>query len=325
MNTFEKRLFVSKNMDKKNQWLANKLGVHIRKIQEYRALIKSGGFKPVPEVGVGSLVEKIKTGEHLKDLQKPKPRKIVKGEKLEKILFIPDCHFPYQDYAGFNLMMEVAKDFKPDHVIILGDFIDMYSVSSHDKNPKRTGRLEEEITASVKALWRVKALGAKNNVYIEGNHENRLARYLMNKAPELWDRINIPTVLALDKLGFEFIPYRSHYQLGKLFLTHDTGKAGVYAHKQALDAFHRSVIIGHTHRMGYIIQGDASGDKHVGAMFGWLGDEKQVDYMHNINAIKDWTLGFGVGYLNPKNGFVYIVPVPIVKYTCVVEGKLYSI
>lgn len=325
MNTFQKRLFVSENMDKPNQFLANKLGVHIRKIQEYKALIRSGGFNPVPELGVGQLVQKLESGEHLKSLKKPPKARVSKGEKLEKILFIPDCHFPYQDYLGFELMMNAAKDFKPDHVIIMGDFIDMYSVSSHDKNPKRAGRLEEEITASVDALWKVKALGAKNNVYIAGNHEDRLTRYLMNKAPELWDRINIPTVLALDKLGFEYVPYRSHYQLGKLFLTHDTGKAGVYAHKQALDAFHRSVVIGHTHRMGYIIQGDASGDKHVGAMFGWLGDEKQVDYMHNINAIKDWTLGFGIGYLNPKTGFAYIVPVPIVKHTCVVEGKLYTI
>lgn len=323
---------VMRNMGKSNAWLAVKTGVSTRTVREYKSEIKREKLtvkklneKYDVEIGVGEVVNKLKTGEHLKGIKAPpKNFKITKGETLEKILFIPDCHFPYQDYAGFELMMTVAKDFKPDHIIIMGDFIDMYSVSSHDKNPKRAGRLEEEITASVDALWRIKALGAKNNVYIAGNHEDRLTRYLMQKAPELWDRINIPTVLALDKLGFQYVPYRSHYQLGKLFLTHDTGKAGVYAHKQALDAFHRSVIIGHTHRMGYIIQGDASGDKHVGVMLGWLGDEKQVDYMHNINAIKDWTLGFGVGYLNPKTGFVYVVPVPIVKYTCVVNGKLYT-
>lgn len=275
--------------------------------------------------GISAPIKRLSVGAHLQGMKAPpKGRKPSKGGVLERILFIPDCHFPYQDAIAFDLMMEAANDFKPDHVIILGDFIDMYSVSAHDKNPKRAMRLEEEITASVNALWRVKGLGAKNNVYISGNHEDRLTRYLMQKAPELWDRINVPTVLALDKLGFEYVPYKSHYKIGKLFATHDTGKAGYNAHKQALDAFHRSVIIGHTHRMGYTVQGDADGDKHVGAMFGWLGDVKQVDYMHNINAVKDWTLGFGIGYLNPKTGYVYLVPVPIVNYSCVVEGKLYQ-
>ncbi len=44
--------------------------------------------------------------------------------------------------------------------------------------------------------------------------------------------------------------------------------------------------------------------------------------MHRIKAIKDWTLGFGIGYLDTKTGIVYLSPVPIVKGTCMIEGKL---
>lgn len=270
-------------------------------------------------------LKRMASGLHLAGIKAtPKSRETKKGGKLEKILFIPDCHFPFQDELAFNLMMEAAKDFKPDHVVICGDFIDMYSVSAHDKNPKRAMQLELEITASVDALWRVKGLGAKTNVFVSGNHEDRLNRYLMQKAPELFGLINIETVLALDKLGFTYVPYKSDYKLGKLRITHDTGKAGYNAHKQALDAYHRSVVIGHTHRIGYMVQGDADGDKHVGAMFGWLGNAKEVDYMHSINVKKDWALGFGIGYLNPENDYVYLVPIPIVNYSCVVEGKLYT-
>ena len=247
-----------------------------------------------------------------------------KEVELEKILFIPDCHFPYEDKTAFDIMLSAGKDFKPDHVVVLGDFVDMYSVSSHSKDPRRAGKLEQEISESIEGLRKVKKLGAKNNVFISGNHEDRLTRYLMEKAPELYDRITIPGVLCLDDLGFEFVPYKEDYKLGKLRMTHDTGKAGANAHKQAVDAYHRSVVIGHTHRMAYIVQGDAEGDKHVGAMFGWLGNAKKVDYMHSINVKKDWTLGFGVGYLNPKTGYVYITPVPIVNYTCVVEGRFYQ-
>lgn len=307
------------------------LGVNDRTIRQYKAdvardridgrvnttLMESKG-------GVNSLLSRIKNEQPLRKIRTVEKKTIHVGEKLERMLFIPDCHVPYHDVLAFELMMKVAKDFKPDHVVILGDFIDMYSVSSHDKNPKRVSQMNDEVVKANEELWRIKGLGAKNNVFIAGNHEDRLNRYLIQKAPSLYDSISIPSVLGLDKVGFEYVPYRSHYQLGKIYITHDTGKAGVYSHKQALDAFHRSIVIGHTHRFGMIIQGDANGDKHVGAMFGWLGDVKQVDYMHNINAIKDWTLGFGLGYMNPKNGYVYLQPVPIVRYSCVVDGKLYE-
>ena len=50
----------------------------------------------------------------------------------------------------------------------------------------------------------------------------------------------------------------------------------------------------------------------------------EIDYMSRAKATKDWTLGFGIGYLHPKTGVAYMVPVPIVNYTCLVEGKFYQ-
>ena len=55
-----------------------------------------------------------------------------------------------------------------------------------------------------------------------------------------------------------------------------------------------------------------------------VGDAEAADYMHHMKARKDWALGFGIGYLDEKTGLVYIVPVPIVNRTCVLEGKLYT-
>jgi len=43
---------------------------------------------------------------------------------LERILFIPDVHRPFHDRAAWKLMLRAAKDFKPDILIILGDFAD---------------------------------------------------------------------------------------------------------------------------------------------------------------------------------------------------------
>lgn len=243
---------------------------------------------------------------------------------LETILIIPDSHHPFEDKRAYELMMSVAKDIKPEHVVILGDFADFFGVSSHSKNPNRALKLKEEVDYTVERLEEVKALGAKNNVFIAGNHEDRLQRYLQDKAPELFNFISLPKILQLDRLGFKYIPYKQHYTLGKMNFTHDTGTAGRYAHYKALDAFQHNVVIGHTHRLGYAVEGSATGERHCGVSMGWLGDVTEVDYMHRVKATRDWALGFGVGQLDPKTGNVYLSPIPIVNYSCSVNGKLYK-
>lgn len=247
--------------------------------------------------------------------------------KLEKILIWPDTHFPYEDKKAVELVLQVGKTINPKHVILLGDIADFYAVSSHSKDPLRALKLDEEIASVKKGLDRIKSIGAKNYVYISGNHENRLERYLQEKAPELFRILTIPGILDLDKKGFSYVPYRESYTLGKMHFTHDTGTAGRYAHYKSMDAFQSNVVIGHTHRVGYTVEGSALGERHVSAMFGWLGDKSQVDYMHKVKIARDWSLGFGMGYLDPKNGHVHLSPIPIVEdgrfYTCVVEGKLY--
>lgn len=242
--------------------------------------------------------------------------------KLEKILFIPDVHVPYEDKDAFQLMLKAAGVFGPDHVILLGDFQDFYDVSNHSKDPNRRFKLSEEVECGKARLDQIIKLGAKNNVYVAGNHEDRLERYLRDKAPELFNFISIPKVLELDKKGFKYVPYKDSYKIGKLNITHDTGNAGRHAHQKSLDDFQHNIIIGHTHRLGYAVEGNANGERHVAAMFGWLGNVEDVDYMHRIKAIRNWTHGFGIGYLEPKSGTVYVLPVPIINGTCLVEGKL---
>jgi Icc-related predicted phosphoesterase len=245
--------------------------------------------------------------------------------KLEKILLIPDTHVPYHDRKAFELVLKVGKVLKPQHVIVGGDFIDNYSVSSHDKNPNRALKLKEEVEETIKELKRIKDIGAKNNVFLGGNHEDRLERYLMQKAPELYNIISTPKILELDKMGFKYVPYKQTYKIGKLGTTHDLGKAGRTAHLKALDDYQNNIAIFHTHRIGYAIEGDVEGNRHVGAMLGWLGDVNAVDYKHRAMAQKEWALGFGIAYLNPKTGVVYLTPVPIIEYTCLIEGKLISL
>lgn len=245
--------------------------------------------------------------------------------QLEKILIVPDTHVPYHDKKAWELMLSVAKAVKVDHVITLGDLADFYGVSSHSKDPNRALKLEEEIEETKKAIGQLAALKPKSFVFIEGNHEDRLKRYLQDKAPELFHLVSTQKVLELSKHKIKFIPYKQSFKLGKMNFTHDVGNGGRFAAHKALDTFQHNIITGHTHRISYVVEGNAQGERHLSTTLGWLGDADAVDYMHKVKISRDWSLGFGIGYLDKKTGNVHVQPVPIVNYTSVVEGKLFKI
>lgn len=241
--------------------------------------------------------------------------------RLKRILFVPDTHAPYHDKKAFALMLKAARKFKPDVVVVQGDFADFYAVSGHDKDPRRAQNLDYEVGVVKERLRELTALNPERKIYVCGNHEDRLERYLIQRAPALFGTVKVPEVLGLRESFWEFVPYKRSLKLGKLNLTHDTGTAGQNAHRQAMDTFQGSVTIGHTHRMEYTVKGRAEGAGQVGAMFGWLGDFDSIDYMHRMQAKRNWVHGFGIGFMEP-NGVVHLQPIPIVNGKCVVQGEL---
>ncbi len=251
---------------------------------------------------------------------------------IETLLIFPDLHAPYHDEKALQLVLKAGKALRPDQCIILGDWADFYAVSGHDKDPTRLARLEDEVRSAQECLDRVKALGAKKNVFISGNHEWRLERYLMSKAPELYNIISTPRILELKEKGFHYVPYRQSYSVGNMRFTHDVGPSGLHAATKSMAALGRNVVIGHCHRMEYVVQGTLDGARHVGISLGWLGDTQAAeDYMHLDKMAKDWTLGFGVGYHDTVTGFVTVQPVPILPgakgetYCAIVGGKRVAI
>jgi predicted phosphodiesterase len=261
-----------------------------------------------------------------------KLQKILK-QRLAKILFVPDSHHPYVDEVAWSVMLEAAKGWKPDIVVVLGDFIDCYQISAHQKDLKRRPSFEEEVDAGSFALKQLEDLKPSVQIYIEGNHENRLDRLLTSE--ETRDKLipliqvgaikvqRIPDILKLKDRGWHYVDYKQHYKLGKLHVTHDCGKAGMNAHMDAEATFQSNAVIGHTHRLGYSVRGNMKEEHHVGAMFGWLGDPDQAEYMHRAKALREWAHGFGIGYMDAEDN-VYLVPVPIFNGKCLVEGKIYT-
>lgn len=252
-------------------------------------------------------------------MSNPKPPSA--ASSVEKVFFVPDLHCPYNDKKATELMFDAMSVFKPDTVVIIGDFIDCFSVSRWAKDPTRAKTLKQEAEAGKAYLDRIKA---RRKIFIAGNHEDRLSRYIQENASALVDFVDIPSLLDLKEKGWEYIPYKHSTKIGKVHLTHDVGSAGRYNVYKALDTFQSSVVTGHTHRLAYVVEGDATGKQQVSCQFGWLGDVKQIDYMHSVSAKRNWALGFGIGYHQTKTGYVHLVPVPVVNYTVAIEGKVLS-
>jgi predicted phosphodiesterase len=240
---------------------------------------------------------------------------------MKRVFFIPDCHIPYVDRMAWAVMTNALRAFRPDVLVVLGDFIDCHAVSSHSKDPLRPLRLADEIEGVHVYLDELDAVGVPEKVFVLGNHEDRLRRYLWDRAPALFGCVSVPQLLRLSERDWEVVEYGDGRWVGKVYCTHDMGKSGKYAVKQALADAGCNIVIGHLHRMEVTYDGSALGDTHVGACFGWLARvDVATDYKKRLLAMKEYQLGFGVGYLE-DDGTVHLSGVPIVDGHCVLEGE----
>lgn len=281
-----------------------------------RQKFRRAGVKPIP---TSSLLNSETITYRVVSTPAPPPSSLV------RFGIIPDVHHPNGHSQAYSLTLRAMQAFQPEGLVVLGDFADADSLSAHPRTQKGADDFKYEVDSVCKELdilERLKpAAGWRFKKYIEGNHEWRLQRYLARNAQALMGMLSIQQCFGLHERGWEFTPYMQHTNVGKVNFTHDTGTAGMNAHRQARDVFMGSAVIGHTHRLAYEIRGVWGGPPVVTAMFGWLGDATKITYVHQAQAAM-WPLGFGLGYWDTASDLVYLVPVPVVNGTCLVEGKL---
>lgn len=240
---------------------------------------------------------------------------------LKRVLLLPDAHTPYHDKRALEglIIGKVLPAFQWDTVCILGDWWDNYSISSHFKTPTRERSWKRESEYGKRLLTEFDKYKIRRKIQIRGNHERWLEKILAEKVPELYEQFMAKT---RKTSGWEIVEYMDSTRIGKLHVTHDIGHSGLNSAQQSLAACGDNIAIGHNHNMTYVVRGNAKGECHVGVSFGWLGNYKKIDYRHRMRARRDWCLGFGIGYMRP-NGIVHVQPVPIIKYSCVIEGRLF--
>lgn len=221
------------------------------------------------------------------------------------VLPIGDCHVSDDEsnLERFELLSKFIVDKKPDYIIIMGDFLTLNCLSNWDKNKRakmENKRYKKEIDIGNKVLDIIfsdlKQLQSKQKkqkikqykpklVYLEGNHENRLTRYL-EYDPTFEGFISIRKDLCLDKRGIEYISYGEYYYINGIGFTHipfnsSREISGVDITKKASMVIVDSCVFAHTHRLE-MSNYHKQGQKHLqqivtcGCFF-----EKHEDYVKN--------------------------------------------
>lgn len=106
--------------------------------------------------------------------------------KLDNGLVIvgSDIHIPFQDDRAVRAFVKYCKEKQPEVVVLNGDVLDMFMLSKFTKGEGRNPL--EEITMCQGFFESLrKALPNSDIYYVIGNHENRLEKYVLSKAPEL--------------------------------------------------------------------------------------------------------------------------------------------
>ena len=126
---------------------------------------------------------------------------------MERTALLYDVHAPYHEPDAYNLALDYLKALKPkvNRIVLAGDYADFYQISFW-KNDEKRMEFEDEVDEVGSMLQDLRRKFYRVPIdYLEGNHEQRLFRYLRDKAPDLAFRNSIEDVLGLRKRNINYI------------------------------------------------------------------------------------------------------------------------
>lgn len=207
--------------------------------------------------------------------------------KTGEVLIGSDIHFPYQDDKAVKAFRNYCKSLQPALIILNGDLLDFYKLSRFSKSPEGKNPAEEiEMCRSFLSGLR-KDCPNSAIYYTIGNHETRLAKYILDNAPQIACLVdNVFNIIRTDEFNVKGC---ASLTLNDTFVfKHGTrlgNKSGLSAIKE-LEAHYLSGATGHTHRLARF------STRKSGRRFVWFetGCLCYLNPEYMMNA--DWEQGF---------------------------------
>ena len=246
---------------------------------------------------------------------------------MKKIVVISDLQVPYHDERAVRNVASFIRRFKPDQVITIGDEIDLPQISRWTEGTP--GWFEQSLgsdrDATVEILWELQVTDM-----IRSNHTDRLYNVIMKKIPAFLalPELKFEKFMKLDELGIKFHRKPLEFAPDWIAIHGDEGSVKPTPGLTALEAARRhgkSVVCGHTHRLGLSAFTEASRGQLGRTVWG-LEVGNLVDLassgMAYTRGYANWQQGFAVAYVQERK--VQVIPIPINNHQFIFEGKLYK-
>lgn len=217
------------------------------------------------------------------------------------IIAIGDCHFPFSNAASLFRIEQMAKQIKPQVILQIGDAMDAFSFGKYP----RTHNLmtpNQELELGKKMLYQMwenlkKASPKSKMVQMTGNHDERVIKRLIEKAPELEFLYSIEQILDLPR-GVEIIKSeRDEFIIDDILFMHGfRSRLGDHAKHNGMNT-----VCGHSHLGGVVYQ--RLGKKTIWELnCGFIAkDQNCIPLGYTRQRISKWTQGVGlIDHLGPR-------------------------
>lgn len=259
---------------------------------------------------------------------------------------------PTHDEAAVSLCLSVMRDINPDIVVLVGDNLDLPELGKYRTSPafSMTTQASIDRAATFAAELRACAPNAQI-VWLAGNHEERLANYVLDNAkaafgirkgntPDSWPVVSVPYLCRFDDFGVEFVPgypTSSFWINEKLKVIHGNRvkSNGSTAH-QYLANEKVSVIYGHIHRREWAERSREDYDGAKTVMAASPGTLARTDGAvpstrggidldgRPLTVVEDWQQGFGVVTYQEGDGQFWYEQIPIHQRRAFFRGRMYE-
>lgn len=248
---------------------------------------------------------------------------------MERIIITSDHQCRYNDLETEKSVLKFVRDFKPTTVVVNGDLVDLESVGKYRKTPEAMQSLVADIDAGKQVLKNLRKAAPDADIHFTfGNHEDRMANFILDKAPELFSLsgVTLETLLETEKLGITVHkPWGAGLDWNDVFIYHGTlvSKHSGASAKAEREVDGGSGVSGHTQRVGMHAVSERSG-VHTwiegGCMCNVRGDNVPPSFRGP--RLNNWQQAIVVGYADHGHWTMY--PVLIYDHKFIFNDKLYS-
>lgn len=240
-----------------------------------------------------------------------------------RVAFVSDFHIPEQDSRAIELALKITADFNPHILANGGDAFDFSTIGRWEVDPDDiTTDVWQQINRPYLQIMRAFKSAAPDaaNVFIVGNHDERVYKFLTRQAPQFRYTVNQLFTDMIRKSGFMWLGWEAtELQLPGLLLAHGTGiVAGVYPARRLADYTYgqTSALAGHVHRFDTWTRRGS----HSTVTFQTSGCLCVLQPKWS-NRRENWQNG--ITLVTVVNGIAHMEAVPFLDYRAVFGGREY--